>query len=599
MLWFDQIAEKLDPSRPIIVNDSKTPSGRVHVGAVRGVIIHDVVYRALKSRGFNVTYRYGVDDYDPLDEIPKGQDEFFRQHLGKPLCNVPAPPGSPESDVAEHFISEFFQVFAELGVGAERYYMRDKYRSGAFNEVIDTMLRNAATIRRVRFEISGSKRAENWHPFQVICENCGRIGTTEVVAYDGKEVEYHCRPTLVKWAQGCGHHGKMSPFSGNGKLPWNIEWVAKWVTFPVGVEGAGKDHSTAGGSREVSEATMRAIYPGSQPPFNIPYEFFLVGGRKMSSSKGVGALARDMADFLPPEILRFVMLRSQPQHPVDFAADEEFMVKLFNDYDRVHARAYSPEAAAGDPKARDDKRTFDMSQVTDEGGYYDANFQLVTALAQMPHLDVEAEIERRKGTPLSAVERQHLRRRIQAARVWLDTYAADDEKIIVRQTLPERAKTLSAAQRAFLRAVAAQLPGAPTDDDGLQGLIFDAARMTPLPSGDAFKAIYRVLLDRESGPRAGSLLAFLERDFVIARFNELDYDRDALMRETAVTPAAFATWLRDPKSKVATIQLGQDVLSAEQALARAGEGPGTLDFVVTAADGKTQLKRVAAGGPAA
>ena len=59
MLWFDQIAEKLDPSRPIIVNDSKTPSGRVHVGAVRGVIIHDVVYRALKSRGFNVSYRYG------------------------------------------------------------------------------------------------------------------------------------------------------------------------------------------------------------------------------------------------------------------------------------------------------------------------------------------------------------------------------------------------------------------------------------------------------------------------------------------------------------------------------------------------------------
>ncbi|MEO6061116.1 MAG: lysine--tRNA ligase, partial [Thermoflexales bacterium] len=381
-----------------------------------------------------------------------------------------------------------------------------------------------------------------------------------------------------------------------GKLPWNIEWVAKWVTFPVGVEGAGKDHSTAGGSREVSEATMRAIYPGSQPPYNIPYEFFLVGGRKMSSSKGVGALARDMADFLPPEILRFVMLRSQPQHPVDFAADEEFMVKLFNDYDRVHARAYSAEAAAGDPKAKDDKRTFDMSQVTDEGGYYDANFQLVTALAQMPHLEVEAEIARRKGTPLSEVESRHLRRRIQAARVWLDTYAADEEKIIVRQSLPERANSLSAAQRAFLRALAAQLPGAPSDDDGLQGLIFEAARMTPLPSGDAFKAIYRVLLDRESGPRAGSLLAFLERDFSVARFNELDYDRDALMRETAVTAAAFAAWLRDPKSKVASIRLGQDALSVEQALARAGDGPGTLDFVVTAADGKTQLKRVAGSG---
>lgn len=591
MLWFDQIAEKLDPARSYIVNDSKTPSGRVHVGALRGVIVHDVVYRVLKSRGFNVTYRYGVDDYDPLDEIPKGQDEFFRPHLGKPLCNVPAPPGSPAADVAEHFISEFFGIFDELGVGAERYWVRNLYRSGSFNEVIDTMLRNAATIRRVRFEISGSKRAETWHPFQVVCENCGKIGTTEVVAYDGKEVEYHCRPGLVKWAQGCGHHGKMSPFNGNGKMPWNIEWIAKWVTFPVGIEGAGKDHSTAGGSREVSEATMRAVYPGAQPPFNIPYEFFLVGGRKMSSSKGVGASARDMADFLPPELLRFVMLRAQPQHPVDFAADEEFMVKLFNDYDRVHVRAFSPEAESGDAKARDDKRVFAMSQVAEEGAHYDANFQLVTALAQMPHLNVEDEIERRKGTPLSAVERGHLRRRIQAARVWLAGYAADDEKIIVREQLPERAQALTAAQRAFLRAVAAKLPAAARDDEALQALVFDAARMTPLPSGEAFKAIYRVLLDRESGPRAGSLLAFLDPGFVARRFNELTVDLEAFVRETSMSVDDFARWLRDPKSKVASIRLGDEALTAEQAAARAA-GAGTIEFLVTTADGKVQLKRV-------
>ncbi|MBX7214906.1 MAG: lysine--tRNA ligase, partial [Thermoflexales bacterium] len=551
MLWFDQIAEKLDPSRAYIVNDSKTPSGRVHVGALRGVVIHDVVYRALKSRGFNIRYTYGVDDYDPLDEIPKGQDEFFRPHLGKPLCNVPAPPGSPAADVAEHFISEFFGVFDELAVGAERYWMRNLYRSGKLNEVIDTMLRNAATIRRVRFEISGSKRAETWHPFQVVCENCGRIGTTEVVGYDGKEVEYHCRPSLVKWAQGCGHHGKMSPFDGNGKMPWNIEWIAKWVTFPVSIEGAGKDHSTAGGSREVSEATMRAIYPDKTPPVNIPYEFFLVGGKKMSSSKGVGASARDMANFLPPELLRFVMLRTQPQQPVDFAADEEFMVKLFNDYDRVHARAFDPSLE--DVRAVDDRRVFAMSQVSDEARYYDANFQLVTALVQLPGMDVEAEIARRKGAPLTDADRAQLGRRVQAARVWLDHYAADDEKIVVRETLPERAQALTAAQRACLHGIADGLAAAPQDDEALQGLVFDVARMTPLPAGDAFKAIYRVLLDRESGPRAGSLLAFLDRGFVTRRFRELPVDHAALLRETAVPVAEFARALRDPKAKVAAV----------------------------------------------
>jgi len=37
----------------------------------------------------------------------------------------------------------------------------------------------------------------------------------------------------------------------------------------------------------------------------------------------------------------------------------------------------------------------------------------------------------------------------------------------------------------------------------------------------AFKAVYRVLLDRDSGPKAGNLLAFLKPEFVIHRFNEV------------------------------------------------------------------------------
>src|SRR5438067_1379036 len=101
MLWFADIAAGIEPGRPHVINDSKTPSGRVHVGALRGVILHDAVFRALKSRGVPVRYLYGVDDYDPLDEIPVGQDAHFVQHVGKPLCNVPPPAGSKATDMAE------------------------------------------------------------------------------------------------------------------------------------------------------------------------------------------------------------------------------------------------------------------------------------------------------------------------------------------------------------------------------------------------------------------------------------------------------------------------------------------------------------------
>src|SRR5207244_1009511 len=104
-----------------------------------------------------------------------GKGAHFEQFLGQPLCNVPPPDGSSAADMAEHYIAEFFAVFDELGVHAEKYRMRDVYRSGRFNEVIDTILREAATVRRVYKEVSNSDRPASWFPFQVVCEQCGRI----------------------------------------------------------------------------------------------------------------------------------------------------------------------------------------------------------------------------------------------------------------------------------------------------------------------------------------------------------------------------------------------------------------------------------------
>ena len=312
MFWCDKLVE--GQTGPVTINDSKTPSGRAHIGALRGPLIHDAIFRTLQAKGIPARYLFGVDDYDPVDEIPYGQADVFEKYLGAPLCNVPPPPGSKASDMAEHFISEFFGVFAELGIRPEFYRMRDIYRSGKFNDAIHKILLKAAEVRRIYKEVSGSERAENWYPFQVICPNCGRIATTEVTAYDGNEVTYRCLPkSKVMYhpvlpdgtlsdkkapIPGCGHEGKMSPLNGNGKLPWKLEWCAKWKTFPVTLEGAGRDHSSKGGSRDVASACVKEIF-GIEPPLNCPYEFFLVGGAKMSSSRGVGATSRDMADFLP------------------------------------------------------------------------------------------------------------------------------------------------------------------------------------------------------------------------------------------------------------------------------------------------------------
>lgn len=590
MLWFADLAAAVDKNRPHVINDSKTPSGRVHVGALKGVILHDAVFRALKARDIPVRYLYGVDDYDPLDEIPKGQDEHFVKYLGQPLCNVPPPPGSSAPDMAEHYISEFYAVFDEIGVEVERYRMRDQYRTGKMNESIDRILAKADVVRQVYKDVSGSVKSDKWHPFQVICENCQRLGTTEVVAYDGKEVEYFCRPNLVKWAKGCGHHGRMSPFDGKGKLPWKLEWVAKWRSFGVTIEGAGKDHTTKGGARDVSGACLSALF-GEAPPLNIPYEFFLSKGKKMSSSRGVGTWARDMADFLAPEVLRYLILRTQPQSPVDFPLEadpkdpmrsclaEEFVVKLFNDFDRLKKRCFS------DPKMRDDeKELYRLCEIHREGDFFEAPFQLVLTFVQMPHVDLAAEMEKRKGSPLTEEEKKHLDQRARSARFWLQNFAREDERTTLQESLPARAADLSATQRAFLHKLHDAVKDAEWKDDVLQARVFDTARRTPIAQAQAFQAVYRVFLDKVQGPPAGALMAVLPHDFVQKRLAELPFDEAAFWQEASVPADQVDATLAKEKEKIASVKAA--LVAGDRA-----------EIMVTHADGKTYVHRVS--GPAA
>jgi lysyl-tRNA synthetase class 1 len=151
--------------------------------------------------------------------------------------------------------------------------------------------------------------------------------------------------------------------------------------------------------------------------------------------------------------------------------------------------------------------------------------------------------------------------------------------------MPARAQELSATQRAFLQTLAKLLADTPWEGDRLQVCIFNATRLTPIDQPSAFKAIYRVLLDRENGPKAGNFLSFLDRDFVIKRFAELPVDQLAFWTESSVDLETVAQWLRKEKANVAlaTVTLN----SHESAPYAIG-----VEFLVTMADQKKHLRRV-------
>ncbi|NET02766.1 MAG: lysine--tRNA ligase [Sphaerospermopsis sp. SIO1G1] len=512
MFWADKIAA--DAQGFQVVNDSKTPSGRVHVGSLRGVVIHDIIYRALKHAGKPVKFLYGVDDYDALDTVPKYLDkEKFKPYLGFPLCNVPSP-DEGASDYAKYFIGEFFEIFEYLGVKPETYFLRDLYRSGQLNSYIDTFLKNAHLVREAYKEVSKAERPDNWYPFQVICENCGKIATTVTTDYNGSEVFYTCKPDGTNYTQGCGHSGWVSPFNGNGKLPWKVEWVAKWDVLGVTIEMAGKDHSQKGGSRDVANAISRKVLD-KQPPFHSRYEFILVNGTKMSSSKGVGSSAREIANLLPPELLRFLMLRTQPKTVINFSPNYDTITRLFRDYDTLINKYQDNNS-----ELNEELMSLFYAQLGDEiKPFQPFDYSTLISLLQIPRLNIQDEVVQRTANSLTEYDQFIVNQRINSAQKWLQDYADEEEKLVLYlEQVPEKANTLTPEQINYVQKLAENLENAANwEAEELQTVIFSTTKELQIPPANAFKALYLSFLNKERGPKAGGLFSYLEKSFVISR----------------------------------------------------------------------------------
>lgn len=537
MFWADELAAGL--AGPQVVNDSKTPSGTVHVGSLRGVVLHDAIARALRDHGLPTEFRYGVDDLDPMDAQALLTPDAVDRYMGVPLAHVPAPQGSDAGSYARHFVGQLFMgTFAGLGITPVIYWMSEFYGDGTMDPYIRTALDSAGRIRELYWEVSKVAKAPDWLPLSVICEHCGKIGTTLATDWDGTTVAYACKPDHVAWAKGCGHTGRVVPGAGRVKLPFNVDWAAKWSLFGVTVEGCGKDLGTAGGSRDRSDAIAREVFH-REPPLNVLYEFLNIGGRKMSTSKGTGATAHGIADLLPPELLRFLFLRHRPRRAIEFDPGGDTIPGLFDEFDRI-AAAVAGRPTRGelpaDPAAilRQSLVAPDVD-VAAEAARFRPPFRHLALLAQVPGVDLVGRMTAEKGSPLDARELRILDERVRVARAWLEELAPERYKVEVQDTLPDGVAGLSEAQRIVLATLAREAEATRPDSGAAwQDLIFGTSQTHGVSSGDAFAAIYLAFLGRTNGPRAGWLLASLDRGFVEQRL------RDAAGQMPTRLPAGIA-----------------------------------------------------------
>ncbi len=515
MIWADREAKRLkeknpERSRREWADDMKTPSGRIHVGSLRGVIVHDLIYKALKDIGVKTKFSYVFNDMDPMDGMPAYLDkDKWGKYMGQPLYKIPSPEPGFKS-FADYFAQEFISVFNSINCHPQIIWSSELHRSGKMNEVIRLILDKADVVRDIYKKVVKKERGQDWYPYNPICEKCGKIGTTKVFKWDGKYVYYRCEPKMVEWAEGCGNEGKVEPINENGKLVWKLDWPAHWKVIGITVESSGKDHMSAGGSYDMGVHFCKEVLGTVAPDALGGYEWFTIGGKKMSSSKGIGSSAKEVSEILPPDLLRFLLVRTPIKTHLDFDPVGDTIPNLFDDHDRCMEAYFLklenklPKDKAGEV-ADDYARIIELSEVKPlpKKRLYLPRFRTVANLLKAKNDNLKTVFETQKKNKLTAEEQVILEERIKYAKIYLEKYSQE-------KTSATEAKKFSPSesQKKLIVQLINQLDILKNKDDKeeIQQVVFETIKSSGIKPKEAFEVIYQTLTGKPFGPKIGELI---------------------------------------------------------------------------------------------
>jgi lysyl-tRNA synthetase class 1 len=496
--WADRIARQvIEAGRAPVISTGISPSGEIHIGNMREVLTAEAIFRALRDSGSAPRFNYVADNFDPLRKVyPFLDAAVYTPLIGRPLSEIRCPCGRHDSYSA-HFLEPFMDALSRLGIEVEVERADQLYESGRMNPFIIKALEGRELIAAILREQTGKQVGEEWSPFNPLCEKCGRITEARVTGFSAgaESVDYSCV---------CGGSGTL-PMAGGGKLVWRVDWPARWMALGVTVEPFGKDHSTRGGSYDTGSRIVSEVF-GGEAPFPIPYEWIrLKGGGDMSSSKGNVLSIGTVLDVVPPEVLRYLVIRERPQKRINFDPGAP-LLQLADEVEGI-----------GSTTA--DKRTLELSMTA---GFKPLGvpFRHLAYVIQAADFDESRSIEIMRRTGYPDVRRDALADRIGYARKWLDSFAPEADRFTVQPNLPAEALALNGDQKAFLGRLSNMLREGMLGDE-MHDLIYDlAGEFKDVKPAALFQAIYIALLGKPRGPRAGWFITLLGPEFCAARFKE-------------------------------------------------------------------------------
>ncbi|MDE6473883.1 MAG: lysine--tRNA ligase [Clostridia bacterium] len=511
MHWAESIAQKIIQRNPnkeeYVCAAGISPSGSIHIGNFRDIATSYFVARSLRKMGKKAKLLFSWDEFDRMRKVPvnvaKVNDDM-EKYIGCPYVDVPNPfPNSDAKNYAEYFEKEFEASLHKFGIQMEFRHQAEMYRSGKYKDYVLLALKKRGEI----FDIIDSHRTQDaqegereaYYPVSIYCPKCGR-DTTKIdsLSDDCTKAEYSCK---------CGFSGHFDFTKDfNCKLAWKIDWPMRWCYEGVDFEPGGKDHASINGSYDTSKHISKQIF-GYDAPIFQGYEFIGISDAsastgKMSGSSGLNLTPETLLKLYQPEVLLWLYSRNEPLKAFNFCLDDGILRQYF-EFDKMYNDVKNGTA--------DEKTKSIMDLVTVEGRELSpVPMGLIVQLGSVVNFNLKMlEIVFEKiGTPFKYEE---FKDRLERAKYWLekcspkdmnklrttrnwDVYNAfnEQEKQEITQLydyLKHSTYDLGELQTE-LYAIPKRVRGLTTEDKELKAC-----------QGAFFKNVYKLLIDKEKGPR--------------------------------------------------------------------------------------------------
>ena len=538
MHWSDRIAQEIIRRRPdkeeYVCAAGISPSGSIHIGNFRDIATSYFVVKALRRQGKKARLLFSWDEFDRLRKIPVNVAKLPRpegekpweEYIGYPYVDVPNPFDDGCPNYAKHFEVEFEEAMERFGIHMDYRYQAQMNRSGKYSEYVIQVLKKRGEIFDIldsfRTQAAQEGEKEAYYPVSIYCPHCKR-DTTKILSLseDCTVAEYECS---------CGHKGTFDFTKDfNCKLAWKIDWPMRWMYEGVDFEPGGKDHASPGGSYDTSRVISQKIF-GYEAPLFQGYEFIGIKGAtgKMSGSSGLNLTPDTLLKLYQPEMILWLYAKSEPTKAFDFCFDDGILRQYFefdkqyNEFMDGKADEFLTNVMAN--CLREDEEgtsaykkieTVPMSLLVQLGSVVDFN---------VPMLETVFE---KIGQPFTY---DQFKDRLERAKYWLEQCSPENVNRLrpyrnweVYEALSEEEKKEIALLHDYIKKGGYSLDELNQElyaiPKQVMGELEDAKELKKI-QGQFFKNVYRLLIDKEKGPRLYLFLYAIEPDKYV---NLLDF----------------------------------------------------------------------------